>query len=191
MAFRIPISLRPAFKLRKDRTDLATAYLMEVIAGKTAVRDTGCWEWTGWHNVENGYGHFKIGGKIYRVHRLVYECCEEDIPKGKLVLHDCPGGDNPRCCNPGHLWLGDERANIIDCVKKGRHPSAILTPEAVREIRRDTSIPSSRNYQHYKYLSRKHKVSVESIKGVVYGKTWGHIGDGHGSGGPEPSGDDD
>jgi hypothetical protein len=36
------------------------------------------------------------------------------------VCHNCPGGDNPRCCNEGHLWLGTHRENIHDRDRKGR-----------------------------------------------------------------------
>ncbi len=182
MAFRLEIKDRPVFVVTDVRkNDLASVYLMEVIAGKTAVRESGCWEWCGWQNMD-GYGHFKIAGKIRRVHRLVYECCIGIVPDGKLILHNC---DNPPCCNPAHLYLGDEKDNIMDCVKRGRHSASILTEEQVREIKRDTapSRPEKRNYQHYKYLAKKYGVSVETIKGLVYGQTWGHIKDGHGSGG--------
>ncbi len=178
MAFRVPISVRPTFLLRKPK-NLPSCYLAEVIAGKTIVRDSSCWDWTGWCHPQ-GYGNFKINGKTYRVHRLVYELCVARVPNGKLILHSC---DNPPCCNPTHLFLGDEKDNIIDCLKKGRLPSAILTEDEVKEIITDTSSknPVKRTYNHYKYLASKYKVSVETIKGIVYGKTWGHIRDGHGS----------
>jgi len=42
------------------------------------------------------------------------------IPDGMLVCHNCPGGDNPACWNPEHLWAGSPKENIVDASKKGR-----------------------------------------------------------------------
>jgi hypothetical protein len=75
-----------------------------------------CWPYI--HKLcSDGYGRFSIGHKLVFAHRYSYEIflgCS--IPEGKLVLHKC---DNPRCCNPAHLYLGDYIDNSRDAWKRG------------------------------------------------------------------------
>ncbi|MBC8183255.1 HNH endonuclease [candidate division KSB1 bacterium] len=39
------------------------------------------------------------------------------MPKRLLVCHNC---DNPSCVNPSHLFIGTQKDNIQDSVKKNR-----------------------------------------------------------------------
>ncbi len=55
-----------------------------------------------------------------KAHRFAYELTRGPVPEGLHVLHDCPGGDNPACCNERHLWLGTNDDNVADKVAKGR-----------------------------------------------------------------------
>jgi hypothetical protein len=77
----------------------------------------GCWLWIGGTHI---YGQVWYGGKMWMAHRLIWALLKGPIPKHKKVLHDCPGGDNTRCCNPDHLWLGTQKQNVADMVAKGR-----------------------------------------------------------------------
>lgn len=81
---------------------------------------TGCWNWTGWIH-PNGYGILVVGrkSKKVRAHRFSFEEHVGPIPEGLQALHQC---DNRRCVNPGHLFLGDAKANARDMVSKGRNP---------------------------------------------------------------------
>ena len=172
MAARISIDKRPAFQPRDGRLDAATAYLLWTISGKTEVKESGCWEWVGWHQQGTGYGSFRINEKVHRVHRLIYECCVEEIPANIFVCHKC---DNPPCCNPVHLFLGTEQDNIIDCVRKNRHPDQILTVNDVKIIRQLTSDPAKRHRYFYRSLANKYGVSIDTIRSVIYENTWRHV----------------
>lgn len=113
-----------------------------------------CWEWQGSVNREGlPYGRFYLSKtKVCRAHRFAYVIQNGSIPSDLMVCHSC---DNPRCCNPAHLWLGTNQDNVDDCRAKNRqsgsadaarharrfkkhgpaHRQASLTPEMVREIR--------------------------------------------------------
>lgn len=75
-----------------------------------------CWNWKA-SLQRGGYGSFHLRcldtARAHRVSWMIH------FGKTKLhVLHKC---DNPKCVNPNHLFLGDEKKNILDMVEKGRH----------------------------------------------------------------------
>ena len=77
-----------------------------------------CWSWAA--SVKNGgYGQFIYKGHNWAASRFSYLVYVKD-PGGNFVLHKC---DNPPCCNPAHLFLGDHQANTDDMMAKGRNPS--------------------------------------------------------------------
>ncbi|MCE9565800.1 MAG: HNH endonuclease [Planctomycetes bacterium] len=88
-------------------------------ASYTVSSENGCWEWTGWIHPK-GYGILPVGEKAkkLRAHRISYERFIGPIPEGQMALHRC---DNRKCVNPEHVFLGDNGANIRDCVEKRRH----------------------------------------------------------------------
>jgi hypothetical protein len=77
---------------------------------------TGCLEYTGFITL-SGYGRLRNNGKKCLAHRLAYENTFGKIPSGLLVCHKC---DNPKCVNLKHLFLGTNKDNFHDSVKKGR-----------------------------------------------------------------------
>ncbi|MGN5127341.1 HNH endonuclease signature motif containing protein [Aeromonas sp. 30P] len=83
------------------------------------VNATGCMEWQGSLNFE-GYGQLSFEGKTWAAHRLAYEFAHGAIPQDALkwwVLHRC---DNPACCNPEHLYLGNAKDNAADMIDRKR-----------------------------------------------------------------------
>lgn len=79
-----------------------------------------CWPFTGKPNNDDGYGRIMHNGKRYQTHRLAWELTNGPIPDGMEACHNCPGGDNPACGNPAHLFLGTRQENATDMVRKGR-----------------------------------------------------------------------
>ncbi len=95
-------------------------------------QDSGCWEWTGCIH-HTGYGVIQFKSIQHRVHRLMYQLFVGYIPEGFFVCHKC---DNPKCCNPTHLFIGTPKENSEDMVKKGRALFGDRNPSRIYPERR-------------------------------------------------------
>jgi hypothetical protein len=107
-----------------------------------------CWEWQGYVN-KFGYGSVAWHGRTYLAHRIAAwlvgmvasPTAPTDTRERAFVLHSC---DNPPCCNPEHLFLGNFSDNQLDAYQKNRqeqprganHANAKLTWEQVSDIRK-------------------------------------------------------
>lgn len=78
----------------------------------------GCWVWTGAKD-KNGYGTFSPSAATgqLRAHRVSWQIHRGTIPTGMSVCHHC---DNPECTNPEHLFVGTNKDNMEDKIRKGR-----------------------------------------------------------------------
>jgi hypothetical protein len=98
-----------------------------------------CWPWLAARG-RRGYGSFTLGKKRRVATRVIYALVYGVEPGGLLVCHHC---DNPPCCNPAHLFLGDAQANSLDMHRKNRgrsprgrvHHASKLVESEVVEIR--------------------------------------------------------
>lgn len=133
-----------------------------------------CWNWNaGTDGTERGA--FSFHGKPERAYRVAWILTNGEIPDGMSVCHKC---DNPRCCNPKHLFIGTQADNALDMWNKGRGASprgerngrAKLTTENILEIRQ----LSAQGLSSRKIASRM-DVSKTQINEVLKGNIWKHV----------------
>ena len=140
------------------------------------VSDEGaCWPWKHYAK-PTGYGVFTKKGIGYRAHRVaLWFSSGEDYPD-LLACHSC---DNPRCCNPSHLYWGTQKQNMKDRSTRGRgpdlrgtkNPRAKLDAEKVSEIRR---LAESKTVTE---LARQFDVDRKAIYMIIKNTTWKEIAD--------------
>lgn len=134
-----------------------------------------CWLWIGALQL-SGYGYIetpdqttKRGRRIVRAHRLAYELCIGKIPHGAFVCHHC---DVPRCCNPHHLFLGDNKANMADMKSKrrGRAACGVTNSRAKLTISDVTEILASSEPSIV--LARRYNIGSWTIWRIRSGRGW-------------------
>jgi len=128
---------------------------------------SSCWIWIGCNN-GNGYGRLIIDNKKVFAHRFSYELFIKPIPKKMFICHHC---DNPQCVNPDHLFIGTQKDNMQDMIKKNRCTYSKVTIKEVLEIRKLYVLKDIA----YKQLAKKYSVTEQTIKDIVNKKTWQQI----------------
>lgn len=141
------------------------------LAAKCVPAPNGCIEFTGCRN-QFGYGRISRGVRgegSENAHRVAWMLANGPVPDGLWVLHHC---DNPPCCNPDHLFLGDVAANVQDMINKGRgaghrpagevHPDAKLNDEQVVYLRRLAPLVGN-----YAELGRMFGISKQHARALV------------------------
>lgn len=143
--------------------------------------DNECWNWKFYTN-KSGYGRYRIGNKFYYSNRIAWFLSNKSDPSSLLVCHSC---DNPKCCNPKHLFLGTHLDNMNDSVNKGRrsvlpnnpfssnavsgekNPQSKLTAQDVASIRNMYKL----GYRQV-YISRKFNITQSNVSRIVKRETW-------------------
>jgi hypothetical protein len=106
-----------------------------------------CWLWHG-STDRQGYAYITLKvslGKQIKVaaHRMSYLLYVGPIPEGILCLHKC---DEPRCCNPAHLFLGTKKDNAQDMDEKGRRVNYWIGKAFSEETRNKMSESQKKRY---------------------------------------------
>lgn len=83
-----------------------------------------CWVWTASVRAD-GYGEFRVDGRLVRPHRFAYEQMVGPIPDGLVIDHLCR---NRRCVNPSHL----EPVTPLVNNQRGAHAHIINTGRCLR-----------------------------------------------------------
>ncbi len=166
-------------KTRKKNSELTEEENIQRIKKyyeKYVVKREGCWDWNG--IIEHtGYAILGIRPPI-KAHRASWIIHYGKIPKGLLVCHNCPGGDDPKCTNPEHLWLGTHKENTQDKIAKGRSNTprgsqlkvAKLNEVQVKEIRLmlEKKVTCTE-------ISKKYDVNIKVISRIKNRETWKHV----------------
>lgn len=122
-----------------------------------------CWIWVGCLS-KHGYGKTNIRLRKLPAHRAFYELFKGPIPPGKCVCHTC---DNPPCVNPDHLWVGTNKENLVDMIKKKRqiYGHTKVSFGTIKAIRKSKNIT-------YVDLGKKYGISNVQAKNIKLGISW-------------------
>jgi hypothetical protein len=133
----------------------------------------GCWDWNG---SKDGHGYGRIMSpremgprQPLLASRVSWEIHNGPIPEGMHVLHHC---DQPSCCRPDHLFLGDQITNMADCAAKGRttrgerSTNSKLTDAQAIKIREDFV----ERREPFAVIARRHGVSNGVIADLIRGR---------------------
>ena len=142
--------------------------------------DNDCWEWSASLDTR-GYGNFGVPRNdgtgrfiMQRAHRVAWELVNG--PLQSSAQHLCHTCDNRKCVNPKHLFIGNPKLNMADCVAKGRlndrsgenNPRAKVTEELVLAIRAESGLSLSK-------LMAKYKLPQTTVSDIRRRNTWAHI----------------
>ncbi|HDL8239116.1 TPA: HNH endonuclease [Yersinia enterocolitica] len=134
-----------------------------------------CWVWKG-AKKPKGYGNLRVGSRYLLAHRVAWELSNFPIPDGYLICHAC---DNPSCCNPSHLLLGNARANFTDMITKNRQEFAKNKAIGMRNVNAKLSWDQvcqirdmhGNGGETVKSIAIKHNVTPENIRSIINFKT--------------------
>jgi hypothetical protein len=129
-----------------------------------------CWPWT---RAADWFGHGKFKVRSYvtvSAHRFAYEQHYGPIPAGQVIRHIC---DNPACCNPAHLVVGEHADNVADRVRRNRSANGERNGRAKLNRQQVEVIKQRRaNGETLTALGAEYGVHYTTIAHVVNGRDW-------------------
>jgi hypothetical protein len=138
-----------------------------------------CWNWTG-SLATGGYGYFGAVNLITKkrvqigAHRFTALIKYQIIPDSIFAMHTC---DNPSCCNPNHIELGDCKQNTKDAIARGllvtakgeKHGRSKLSEKQAKQI------IAMLHTTTIKDISQQFSMSERAIQDIKYGVRWKHL----------------
>lgn len=135
-----------------------------------------CWPWLAAVTKCGGYGQIERNHKGMRANRLAYEFTYGKFDGHLFVLHRC---DNPKCCNPKHLFLGTAKDNSDDCRKKCRDRKALGSRNANSKLTEDAVVAIRQRYATENIttteLGKVYGVTSSQISNAVRRVSWMHV----------------
>lgn len=125
-----------------------------------------CLEWQG-RRTERGYGLSSYGWRTQTTaHRIMAMAVwGREKVKEKQVCHSC---DNPPCINPAHLFIGTQKENMQDCLKKGRYSriwqGTQKQQESVRKMVRLSKLNIGNRQGEKSFWAKLNKTKVQAIR---------------------------
>ena len=143
------------------------------------IKESGCHEFQG--SIGGmGYGNMAVvlkdGKKGTRaMHRVSWEHYAGKIPEGLNVLHKC---DNRKCINPDHLFIGTQKENMRDAIKKRRFvfiEKPIGEKNVNAKLKEKDILLIKRSRETTRALARMFNVTFQAIWYIKKGQNWSHV----------------
>lgn len=146
-------------------------------------KDGECWVWLGARmgSPNNRRGAIYAHSKLCAAHRISWELVNGEIPDGMVICHTC---DNTLCVRPDHLFIGTQKDNIHDMIRKGRRARACALRGAKGEAHRWAKLDnvavmdvvnSALSGESKKSIARRYSVDPNAIRLILRGATWRHL----------------
>lgn len=149
-------------------------FSLEKLKKSINILSSGCWEWEKSKH-RQGYGHFPYKGKIELAHRISWILHNGKIPEHVCVCHRC---DNPSCCNPDHLFLGNTQDNCLDKEAKNRGNQPKGSKHYNSKLK-ENQIIQMRNLREkgftYLEISKKFGISRCHVGLIIRRECWKHV----------------
>ena len=146
--------------------------------------ESECWLWQLSRDKKN-YGQFQLRGKCERSYRISWFLVNGLIPElfeglPAMICHSC---DNPPCCNPNHLFLGNHAINTKDSAVKDRRFSLRLgnrgkencSAELVEVQVCEIKTLLREGVLTHREIAEIYGVSKSTITSIGSGKHWSHV----------------
>lgn len=136
-----------------------------------------CWIWTEPIHKVTGYGVFEVYNIEYKAHRVSFFYFNHRTVESEFdILHTC---DNRRCCNPKHLYEGDNADNNRD--RACRNPESFIRLGSVNAAAKliESDVPEIFELRRKGYtqqqIANKYGVAFSTIGKILRREMWRHI----------------
>lgn len=107
-----------------------------------------------------------------KAHMVAWALHNGPIPEGLCVLHTC---DNPRCCNPAHLFLGTKKDNTHDMLRKGRNvppPHSFGEDHHKAKFSQAIALAIKNDKRPAHIIADQYGISTKTVYRLRRGETW-------------------